>query len=206
MIKFDSEGNELSKIDNTNLASCAGATNFNNPFGVAVDPANGDVYVSDLSTGTVSAFDPAGTCLFQTTQAAQSAGRRSRRSHSRPQRHPLCGRENSHTIEGFDAATGAPISSFGSGPGTVLSIAVDSSGNIFVDSYDEKVVEYDPSGECVNACAPIDTNGPSRVAIDPRQRSPSFVAGNSQIAEYAPGRRLPRDHLRAGHRRRLASD
>ena len=42
VIKFDADGNEISKIDNSNLAGCPGATDFNNPFGVAVDPSNGE--------------------------------------------------------------------------------------------------------------------------------------------------------------------
>jgi hypothetical protein len=39
--------------------------------------------------------------------------------------------------------------------------------NVFVDSFGEKVVEYDPSGECVNECTPIDTAGSQSIAINP---------------------------------------
>ena len=190
VIKFDSEGHELSKIDNGNLTACAGARNLITPFGVAVNPSNGDVYVSDLSTGTISAFDPAGNCLFQTNANGQSAGGIAVDPSHGTHGTLYVAASSSHTIESFDAATGAPIESFGSGPGYVLGVAVGSSGNVFVDSANEKVVEYDPTGDCINECAPVATGPLLAIAINPTNEHLLATEGG-QIGEYPPGASFP---------------
>ena len=89
------------------------------------------------------------------------------------------------TIESLDAATGAPISSFSSSPGTVFSLAVDTTGDLFLARYTESVLEYDPSGNCLDGCTPIDTNGPVSVAVD-RADDHLFVAGNSRSPSTRP--------------------
>ncbi len=130
VIKFDSEGHELGKIDNANFAACPGAKNFNNPFGVAVelDQRRG------LRLGPEHRNDQRirpDRDLPLPDPRDRPVGRRHRRSIplEGPNGTLYVSANNNHTIESFDAATGAPISSFGSGPGYVLSLAVDSSGN-----------------------------------------------------------------------------
>ena len=102
------------------------------------------------------------------------------------------------TIESLDASTGALISSFSSSPGTVFSLAVDTAGDIFIARYNESVLEYDSSGNCLGGCAPFDTNAPVSVAVD-RADDHLFVAGNSQITEYAPGEATPLTAFGQGH-------
>ena len=72
--KFGPAGNLLGTIGAANLADCAGAHDFTNPGGVAVDSVTGNVYVTDPSADEVTAFNPTGACLFQIAVGSEPFG------------------------------------------------------------------------------------------------------------------------------------
>ena len=110
------------------------------PFGVGVDQANGDVYVSDRQAGGV--------------------------------------------IDVFEA-DGAFLRTFPTGAGSSDSVAVNSSGDVYVDNEGTNVAEFSASGTPLGA---LDTVTPQAVAVNSSDGN-VFVGenGNSpsyQIAEY----------------------
>jgi hypothetical protein len=77
---------------------------------------------------------------------------------------------------------GNPILTVSEGAG-VREIAVDANGHIFVAT-EQGVIEYQPSGECVNSCTPIQTGYTTGVAVNPA--GDVFVDNGSEISKYDP--------------------
>ena len=151
---------------------------FATPYGVAVDdtvgPDHGDIYVADYSGGTVSQFDPSGvrTKLAPLTAAdvapagtKQSAGLPPVLNNGALQPTGVAVASNgdiyvadqSNNVVDLFEANGTFVSQLAagqiSGPNV---IALDASDNIYVAQNGSGLVEFEPSGVCVNSCTPID--------------------------------------------------
>ena len=162
---------------------------FATPYGVAVDntvgPDHGDIYVADYSGGTVSQFDPSGvrTKLAPLTAAdvapagtKQSAGLPPVLNNGALQPTGVAVASNgdiyvadqSNNVVDLFEANGTFVSQLAagqiSGPNV---IALDASDNIYVAQNGSGLVEFEPSGVCVNSCTPIDPAANLGVAIGP---------------------------------------
>ncbi|HEY3864852.1 MAG TPA: hypothetical protein VGL54_02045 [Solirubrobacteraceae bacterium] len=75
LVKFDASGNRLAEIGNSDIPAPAKPFSPGALFGVAVDPANGDVYVSNREPsreeGTVTKFDSSGVFQYQLSETPQ---------------------------------------------------------------------------------------------------------------------------------------
>ncbi|MGA8744628.1 MAG: hypothetical protein WB507_02040 [Solirubrobacterales bacterium] len=192
--KFTAEGKEDGYIETANLAACHGAEAFSSIFGIAIDPSNGNVYVADAGAGTVSAFTQAGACIFQVNVGGSPHGVAV--DPSRGAEGTLyVSNDGTRNLESFNAGTGAAIASFEGNFGGAVTIAVNSSGDIYVASYYGTVVEYSPGGECLNSCTPLETNAPSAVAVDPTDGHILVEEGaytvNARTADFEPSSLTP---------------
>ena len=192
--KFSAEGKELGQIETANLSACHGSEPFSSLFGVAVNPSNGDLYVADAGAGTVSAFTPAGECIFQKDVGSSPHGVAVDPSDGVGGTLYVAN-DGTRSLESFNATSGAAIGSFEGNFGGAVTIAVDSTGDIYVASYYGEVVEYGSKGECIDACTPIDSNAPSAVAVDPTDGHILVEEGaytvNARTAEFEPSQVTP---------------
>jgi len=194
VVKFNAEGKEIGQIETTNLVACHGSEPFSQGgvFGVAVNPSNGDLYVADAGAGTVSAFTPTGTCIFQKDLGGSPHGVAVDPSQG-AEGTLYVANQGTRKMESFNATSGAAITSFEGNFGGADTIAVDSSGDIYVAN--GEVVEYGSNGECIDACTPIDTNATSAVAVDPTDGHILVEEGaytvNARTAEFEPSNVTP---------------
>ena len=119
--RFDAAGNYVSQFG----ASGSGNGQFSVPFGVAVDPASGDVYVTDQVNERVERFDAAGNYVsIRQLGLGQRPVQRSGRGRGRPASGDVyVTDQNNERVERFDAA-GNYISQFGSSARATASSAV----------------------------------------------------------------------------------
>ncbi len=194
--KFGPAGNLLGTIGAANLADCAGAHDFTNPGGVAVDSVTGNVYVTDPSADEVTAFNPTGACLFQIAVGSEPFGVAVDPSHG-SEGTLYVGSNEGLPIQSFNAATGTLISNhLVEAANQVDTLAVNPAGDIFRDRFG--VQEYEPNGDCLNNCEDVlESSGSGALAIDPANGN-VFVseivyggAAHPQIGEYAPDARTP---------------
>jgi DNA-binding beta-propeller fold protein YncE len=76
VVKFDASGSFVCVVNDPGVSGCSATTTagFSPPSGVAVDPSNGDLYVSDTGNGVVAVFDDGGAFLGQFDGSDNSAG------------------------------------------------------------------------------------------------------------------------------------
>jgi DNA-binding beta-propeller fold protein YncE len=183
----------LSTIPSTFICQETNET-FDDPFGLAVDPATGDLYVSDSGDGRIIEFDASGNFLAQAGGGEISGTCGTPTSPDGTEGIPTPGYFDAPqaltTGDGdlwvVDGGYGSLLDTvplgFGSlGAANVLgtfdpaSVAVDNTtGNIFVASGDGEVDEYDRHGNAIGVFADgfdgygfADGGGPNLVAVDP---------------------------------------
>ncbi|MGA9284693.1 MAG: NHL repeat-containing protein [Solirubrobacteraceae bacterium] len=153
-------------------------TGFTFAWGVAVDPANGDIYVADIF-GSVHKFSSSG---------APESFSLSGVSFERPQGiavNPSTGNlyiGSANTVYEFTAA-GKYTNRTYVVPGGVNAVAVDSSGDVYVAT-GSATVKFDAA--CVSPCESpqtIDSGTSNGVAIDPANED-VFVSDGQYIVQY----------------------
>ncbi len=198
VFKFDADGNQIGSIDSGNLSACTGAKDFDNLYGVAVDRSTGNVYVGDPSAGTVTAFDPNGNCLFQIGEGLQTPYGIAI--------DPTLGADGTlyvadagdHTIQSFNAATGAPISSFATDRETPSSASRSTTPGTSLPTTSRK--KWSSTARAANASTVARRSTaarPGSVAVNPTDNH-LFVSTFAQMSEYLPGGTYAGVHLRPG--------
>jgi len=184
-----------------------GAYRFTNPYGVAVDnsaqPTHGDIYVADAGSGEVTQFNASG---IRTSQApitvanvpaegtAQSGGLPNVVNNGgfRPTGVAVSSAgdvyvadQSSNVVNLFEP-NGTFISQFAAGAisGPNL-IALDSSGDLYVAQNGSGLLEFNPTGTCLNSCTPIDPAANLGVAINPAGHI--YADEGGQISEFEAG-------------------
>jgi hypothetical protein len=185
------------------------------PLGVAVDqsasgsdPSRGDVYVAgffsepvgpggiEVVQGRVNKFDPSGNLITPPSPVGEAL------AYSGAAVNPANGDVYAldalaSQIDTYDPATGAPVSppfsvqpsgNFFSGFTTVVGIASDSAGDVYVPVVPkDEVREYSPSGEELKTFTGGGAlKGPTGVAVDPAGNLWVADAGNERIEELSP--------------------
>jgi hypothetical protein len=185
------------------VSSFAPAGGFGEPVGVAVDnsagPAKGSVYVSDQENDVVDQFDAAGTSISKLTLPAGAAPRQLAVDASPGLL------EGDTYVAGFGSGT---VYRFTAGLGNKeelitglerpTGVAVDAAGNIFVSTFagsenEGKILEFNASGEPVNAEGVVDANNvvieglnaPQAVAVT-GNGAELYVATLSGTVKYTP--------------------
>ncbi|MGA2164764.1 MAG: hypothetical protein ABSH36_09875, partial [Solirubrobacteraceae bacterium] len=158
VVKFDAAGSpvEVNPPSNTTNQFGAGATPeaLTEAGGVAVDPANGNVYVADERSGVVDIFTPAGEFVSQFAPAAKPKGLAFNSTGS-----DLYVANTGGRVEELEAS-GAPVEQT-AGPnkgtnivdntGAATALAVDTSNNdVYVDD-ETSVAVYEASGEPIGS-------------------------------------------------------
>lgn len=181
--------------------------NFNSKTGwgegIAVDSSSGDLYVAGLfnpethaPTSPINKFDASGNLLAPPSPFGATF-------HSSVAVDPINGDVYAlnavfSTIEVFDPNSGAeaspsfPItSSHNLGPFTLVQIATDASGNVYVPVVPEnEVLEYSPTGSLLNTFTGSGAgtlNKPTGVAVDSSGNLWVADTGNNRIEELSPG-------------------
>jgi hypothetical protein len=175
VVKYNAAGTEqLLAIGSSNIPGSAVA--FVNPSWVAVDPSNGDIYVSDLAAKTVTKFDKEGKFIYQISAGGSPSAPNASWSPAGVAVDPATGdlivgdRENK-LIDRFTPAGAFVSPQLAVGEvGEVDGLALDAAGDIFVVSQSESVREFKPSGEPANCSVSgtnlLTTSAPSAVAVD----------------------------------------
>ena len=196
LLKFDASGNLLAEVNNSNIPEPAEPF-ANTIFGVAVDPANGDVYASDFSryersnhgaeNGAVTKFDSAGVFQLQITGSETPQGSFFPFSVTvDPLTSDLYVADAAHKMIDVFTSSGAYIEQF---PAPVEiyynSLAAGPEGNIYMGREGE-VKEYSPTGTPITCPGGKDSLPAGNVdaAVDP-SNGHIFVAESSFIAEYS---------------------
>ncbi len=151
--------------------SGAGAGEFQAPTFIAVDndPGSasfGDVYVGDTGTGLVTKFTGSGALVSGWGDRVPADGQ----------------------LEGKVGAEGPFNGPFSVSGGTVAGVAVDMSGNLWVDtSHSENMFEFDQGGKFVREWPLTDGQSTeSGLAVDSAQNL-YFVGGYENIVQYTSG-------------------
>ena len=196
--KFNEAGVELGTItDATILAGDPSAEPFVTPMFIAVNEKNGDVYVTDNGSHSVTAFGPSGAFLFQIDNASLPSVATPNAKFD-----PwgvtvgtsvgadgtlYVGDWTNGVIDEFDASDGAYIRSVGYGEleDANGSLATDAAGHLYVTEQGLAVKEFSPEGTLEPF---VDTNNPQSVMVDPTDGH-VFVGENRessafQITEY----------------------
>ena len=162
------------------------------PYGLAVDPANGDLYVANAASSVVDEFGPTGLYLGQVTGASATA--------------PLApgpfGLPLGVAVDPSDGdvyvsdliqnvideftSTGTYLTQFG-GEGSAVGelrhprgLAVDSQGHVYVaDTENGRVEKFDSTGLIDSEHPVTDTGGSTAVAVDPSSNDPFTVDTNA---------------------------
>jgi hypothetical protein len=167
---FDASGT----LDGT-TPQLTGAT-LTAPYGVAVDNSTqlsaGDIYVADNGGGAVHQFNPAGAATAVVIDAAsiplaeQGNGTFTPTGVAvDPSGDVYVADSSNEAIDKF-SSSGVFIAQLGAGQISAPQLmATDALGDLYVAS-GAGLVEFDPTGGCVNGCAPIDAAGQLGVAVD----------------------------------------
>ncbi len=175
VIKFDEEGNELSKIEG-----------LTSPILSAVDPTNGDLYVVEYGT-SVDKFDPTGSPVtgFGTSGKITMAGTPVAVAVSPSNGDLYVGVRGTNLVQIFDSS-GNPITQLSVNISSNLdSITVNGAGDVYVVDEKANLTEYKPSANPPTAATTfdagtvIDANGAFAVALDPSNE-------DIYVAETAP--------------------
>ena len=154
---------------------------FQELAGLAVDDSAtataGDVYISDQALGIVAIFNPNGTYVRDITEANIPTADQGPSAFA-----PLgvtvnAANGNVYVLDGDNdlldefTSSGAFVMQMGrgdlgtgsaaSGPPFPVNDAVDAEGNVYVATLNTSLLEFSPTGECLNACASIDSSGGS---------------------------------------------
>jgi len=198
--KFNSAGTQIGEIDNSNTPGAS----FAHPVWDTVDPVNGDLYVGDLGLDTVQKFDPAGNLIssfgdstpnpdgqlrgLETPQHSFAPGGLAINSTNGDL---YVGDRQSNNIDIFDSS-GKFITQFSpSITSTIDSIAVNASGDVYVDDQLSTVKEYKPSenpptpSTTYDSGTLIDSNSPYAVGMD-------STNGDLYVTETSPQHQIQR--------------
>jgi hypothetical protein len=169
------------------------------PFGVAVDQSSGDVYVAGAveppqTPGHVGKFDASGNVIAPPPPFDE--GFDSGVAVNPQSKDVYVLKAFPPAIETFDPSTGAPVGSSFSVPEsnnfffnlfTVVQIAADSAGNVYVPVIPQnEVLEYSPAGALLNTftgSAGEPLKGPAGVAVDSSGNVWVADSGNNRIVE-----------------------
>lgn len=142
---------------------------FNIPVSVAVDPATGNVFVTDLQNDRVQQFTAAGQYLKQFGGSGTGPGQLSIPLDAVPD-----GRGNLYILDGLNnrvqkvaVATGEVLASFGSELSSPRRLALDRNGNVYVAQYNQ-ITKYDQNGAFIatwGSYIPATNNGYRATAI-----------------------------------------
>jgi hypothetical protein len=150
---------------------------FQSAWGVAVDPANGDVYTTDLF-GTVQKYDSAGTPQPFTVDPLLSVGLPAGIAVSPVNGHIFLGDQGSSVIYELDGS-GAYTGNSYVAPAAPRSIAVSAAGAVYAATGPTGTVVFASPGFSYSQVS--DLGG--AVAVAPSSQH-VFVAGDSRAAEY----------------------
>ena len=199
--KFSAEGKELGQIETANLSACHGSEPFSSLFGVAVNPSNGDLYVADAGAGTVSAFTPAGECIFQKDVGSSPHGVAVDPSDGVGGTLYVAndGLAASKALTRPAARQSAASKEISEARSRSRSIRRVTSTSLLITG---KSLSTAQKGECIDACTPIDSNAPSAVAVDPTDGHILVEEGaytvNARTAEFEPSQVTRWQHLARG--------
>jgi len=190
LLKFDESGNELLEVNSGDIPAPAA------PFslaltGIAVDPANGDVYAADRG-GTVTKFESSGVFQFQITGSGTPQGSFFPMGVAvDPADGDLYVADGAHEVVDRFTSSGTFIEQFKT-PATPIvaflgGIAFGPEDNLYVSSSGE-VGEYSATGAPVGcpggASSVHPTSGTGGIAVDPSDGH-SFVAEKLDLVEYS---------------------
>ena len=190
---------ELTKADGTTPYP------FTHPYGLAVDnstgPNKGDIYVADYNAGNVTQFNPSGSRTAQPPITALDVPKE-----GTPQTGGLppvlnnrglnptgvavatngdvyVAEQSNNVVDVFEP-NGTFVSQLAaghiSGPNA---IALNESGDLYVAQNGSGLVEFEPSGACVNSCASIDPAANLGVAVDTEGNV--FAGEGATIREFS---------------------
>jgi hypothetical protein len=181
VVRFDSVGKQLGVIEPLG--------GFSGPLFDTVDPANGDLYVSD-GAGKVYKFDPAGVPVagFATSGVLGGLNAPSGVAVDQSNGHLFVEQRGNNTIVEYDSS-GKELGSFPvSVQAAADSIVVDGEGNVYAVDEKARIVEYPVSNRAEQLV--VDTNTPFAVTTDPSSKDIYVVENRGEgwlIAEYGPG-------------------
>jgi hypothetical protein len=180
----------LAVADNRNIPEPA--KSFGVIQGVAVDPANGDIYVSDYQSATVTKFDSSGVFQFQLTGSETPQGSFSPFGVAvDPLTRDLIVADTAHEVIDRFTSSGGYAGQFPAPIDLLRSreyrnaLAVGPEGDIYLGK-DGEVTEYSPTGTPVT-CPGGKNSLPATsgaVAVDPSDGH-IFVEESFSIAEYS---------------------
>jgi sugar lactone lactonase YvrE len=169
------------------------------PFGMAVDQATGDVYVSDIIHDRVEKFDPTGAYLLQFGSAGEGNGQfRYAMGVAVDNSLSLSGGDvyvrdyGGGRVEKFDSSGNflSQIGTPGSGPGQFGSgfdgsgLAVDSSGDLYVaDPENHRVEKFNSSGSFLSEIT-TGVSSPEGLAVDPTGNLYVSDAGVNAVEKF----------------------
>ena len=161
-----------------------GSVSFGWPGGVAVNPANNNVYVADNLNNAVYEFTPAGVTVTSWSGYGSMAFFAPEGTGADPSGNIYVADTGNNLVEEFDA-NGNPLHQWGAGGGTGFyqpsAVALDASGNVYVaDAGNERVSEFSSGGvSLLNSWHTVDFADVFGLAVD--------GSGNVYAADYGDG-------------------
>jgi sugar lactone lactonase YvrE len=171
-----------------NVAPDSELTGYTIPSGVAVDPANGDLYATDvLGASPVRKYDSSGAPLPFTFDPALAglAGFPAAIAVSPVNGHVFIAGFGEATVYELDASGSYTGNSF-VGPSGISGIAVDSAGKVYVAMHEQGTVVFSAPGSTYTPFAldgegnPVNSNA---IAVAPSNQH-VFITGGGRAAEY----------------------
>jgi sugar lactone lactonase YvrE len=171
-----------------NVAPDSELTGYTLPSGVAVDPANGDLYATDvLGASPVRKYDSSGAPLPFTFDPALAglAGFPAAIAVSPVNGHVFIAGFGEATVYELDASGSYTGNSF-VGPSGISGIAVDSAGKVYVAMHEQGTVVFSAPGSTYTPFAldgegnPVNSNA---IAVAPSNQH-VFITGGGRAAEY----------------------
>jgi hypothetical protein len=181
--KYDTAGNPQNF---SALAASAISIPGSVPYVVAVDNSgganNGDIYISDLATTTVYKFLPNGNPDPSTPQIGAGILTEPSGVDVDASGDIFVVNYNTGVVDEFGPA-GNHLTSFGTPAAAPEDLALDSSGKIYIAAHNG-TFEFNSTGTCLNACAPLDPYLDLGVAVDASDNVYVADLNNTTIDEY----------------------
>jgi hypothetical protein len=198
VLRFSAAGVQVGELSSANItAGSLTAAGFSSPRGIAVDPSDGDVYVADLGSSTVTKFSPDGTFVYQIavggSPSAPEGSFGALGIAVDPNTRDVYVSDLFNNVVDKFASNGTYLSQVGAGEvSQAYDVAVAPNGDLYVANVPSSVRVYSPSGEPVlcegSGTNVLDGSGPSAVAVDPSDGNVFVVENNEspsvQVAQY----------------------